>query len=100
MMMIPFVSIPFELSAFICSAGMSDPTAATIEVGANMLDETEAKVAAPPSILVSVRKGVRVVSNATVPKTVSNTSTQQPTSFIIKCLQASLNSEHDNHTFA
>jgi hypothetical protein len=37
-----------------------------------MLDEIEAKVAAPPSILVSVRKGVRVVSNATVPKTVSN----------------------------
>lgn len=72
MMMIPFVSMPFELSALICSAGMSDPTAATIEVGANMLDETEAKVAAPPNILVSVRKGVRVVSSATVPKTVSN----------------------------
>jgi hypothetical protein len=51
---------------------MSDPTAATIDVGVNMLDEIEAKVAAPPNILVSVRKGVRVVSNATVPKIVSN----------------------------
>jgi len=51
---------------------MSDPTAATIDVEVNMLDEIEAKVAAPPNILVSVRKGVRVVSNATVPKTVSN----------------------------
>jgi hypothetical protein len=72
MMMMPFVSMPFELSALICSYGISDPTAATTEVGVNMLDETEAKVAAPPNILVSVRKGVRVVSNATVPKTVSN----------------------------
>jgi hypothetical protein len=72
MMMIPFVSMPFELSALICSDGMSDPTAAAIEVGANMLDDIEANVAAPPSILVSVRKGVRVVSSATVPKTVSN----------------------------
>jgi hypothetical protein len=72
MMMIPFVSMPFELNALICSEGMSDPTAATIEVGANMLDDIEAKVAAPPSIRVSVRKGVRVVSSATVPKTVSN----------------------------
>jgi len=53
------------------SAGMSDPTAATIDVVVNMFDETEAKVAAPPNILVSVRKGVRVVSNATVPNTVS-----------------------------
>ena len=68
----PFVSMPFELSALIYSAGISDPIAATIEVGTNMLDETEAKVAAPPNILVSVRKGVRVVSSATVPKTVSN----------------------------
>jgi hypothetical protein len=51
---------------------MSEPTAATIDVGVKMLDEIEAKVAAPPNILVSVRKGVRVVSNATVPKTVSN----------------------------
>jgi hypothetical protein len=51
---------------------MSDPTAATIDVGVNTLDEIEAKVAAPPNILVSVRKGVRVVSNATVPKIVSN----------------------------
>jgi len=50
---------------------MSDPTAATIDVVVNMFDETEAKVAAPPNILVSVRKGVRVVSNATVPNTVS-----------------------------
>jgi hypothetical protein len=50
---------------------MSDPTAATIDVGVNMLDEIEAKVAAPPNIRVSVRKGVRVVSNATVPKVVS-----------------------------
>jgi hypothetical protein len=72
MITIPFVSMPFELSAIICSAGMSDPTAATIDVGVNMLDEIEAKVAAPPNILVSVRKGVRVVSNATVPKIVSN----------------------------
>jgi hypothetical protein len=72
MVMMPFVSMPFELSALICSDGISDPTAATIEVGVNILDETEANVAAPPSIRVSVRKGVRVVSNATVPKTVSN----------------------------
>jgi hypothetical protein len=72
MITIPFVSTPFELSAIICSAGMSEPTAATIDVGVKMLDEIEAKVAAPPNILVSVRKGVRVVSNATVPKTVSN----------------------------
>ena len=72
MVMIPFVFMPFELRALICSDGMSDPTAATIEVGTNMRDETEAKVAAPPSILVSVRKGVCVVSSATVPKTVSN----------------------------
>jgi hypothetical protein len=79
MMTIPFVSMPFELSAIICSAGMSDPTAATIDVGVNMLDEMEAKVAAPPNILVSVRKGVRVVSNATVPKTVSNALIWQPT---------------------
>ena len=71
-MTMPFVSMPFELSALICSAGISDPIAATIEVVTNMLDETEAKVAAPPSILISVRKGVRVVSSATVPKTVSN----------------------------
>jgi hypothetical protein len=69
---IPFVSMPFELSVIICLAGMSDPIAATIDVEVNMLDEMEAKVAAPPSILVSVRKGVCVVSNATVPKTVSN----------------------------
>jgi hypothetical protein len=72
MVMIPFVSMPFELRARIYSGGMSDPIAATIAVGVNMLEETEANVAAPPSILVSVRKGVRVVSNATVPKTVSN----------------------------
>jgi hypothetical protein len=37
-----------------------------------MFEETEANVAAPPNIRVSVRKGVRVVSSATVPKTVSN----------------------------
>lgn len=72
MVITPFVSIPFELSALICSEGMSEPTAATIEVGINMLEETEANVAAPPNIRVSVRKGVRVVSSATVPKTVSN----------------------------
>jgi len=72
MITIPFVSIPFKLSDIMCSVGMSDPTTATMEVGANIIEETEAKVAAPPSILVSVRKGVRVVSNATVPKTVSN----------------------------
>jgi hypothetical protein len=41
-----------------------------------MLDEMEANVAAPPNILVSVRKGVRVVSSATVPKTVSNAREQ------------------------
>jgi hypothetical protein len=50
---------------------MSDPTAATIDVWVKILDEIEAKVAAPPNILVSVRKGVRVVSNATVPNIVS-----------------------------
>ena len=71
MITIPLVSMPFELSAIICSVGMSDPTAPTIDVEVNMFDEIEAKVAAPPNILVSVRKGVRVVSNATVPKTVS-----------------------------
>jgi len=37
-----------------------------------MLDESDAKVAAPPSIRVSVLKGVRVVSRAIVPNTVSN----------------------------
>ena len=51
---------------------MSDPTTATIDVLENMLAEIEANVAAPPSIRVSVRKGVRVVSSATVPNTVSN----------------------------
>lgn len=51
---------------------MSDPTTATIEVSQNMLAEIEANVAAPPSILDSVRKGVLVVSRATVPNTVSN----------------------------
>jgi hypothetical protein len=72
MVITPFVSIPFELSALICPLGMSDPTAATIEVAVNRFEETEANVAAPPSIRVSVRKGVRVVSSATVPKTVNN----------------------------
>jgi hypothetical protein len=79
---------------------MSDPIAATIDVEVNMLDEMEAKVAAPPSILVSVRKGVRVVSNATVPKTVSKRLFSSKYSFIIKCLQASLNSNKGDHTFA
>jgi hypothetical protein len=51
---------------------MSEPTTPTIEVLAKTFAETAAKVAAPPSILVSVRNGVRVVSSATVPKTVSN----------------------------
>jgi hypothetical protein len=74
--MIPLVSMPFDMIALIWLAGMSDPTTATIDVCANMLDEMEAKVAAPPSILVSVRKGVRVVSRATVPKTVSNSREQ------------------------
>jgi hypothetical protein len=36
-----------------------------------MLEESDAKVAAPPKILVSVLKGVRVVSKAIVPNTVN-----------------------------
>ncbi|MGB7955650.1 MAG: hypothetical protein WCF23_16880, partial [Candidatus Nitrosopolaris sp.] len=53
------------------SAGKSDPTMPTIEVLVNMLEEREAKVAAPPKIIVSVLKGVRVVSKAIVPNTVN-----------------------------
>ena len=51
---------------------MSDPTTATMQVFEKVLAESEANVAAPPRILVSVRNGVRVVSRATVPNTVSN----------------------------
>jgi hypothetical protein len=51
---------------------MSDPTAATMQVFENAQEESDANVAAPPRILVSVRNGVRVVSKATVPNTVSN----------------------------
>jgi hypothetical protein len=54
------------------SAGMSDPITATMQVFENVLAESDANVAAPPRILVSVRNGVRVVSRATVPNTVSN----------------------------
>jgi hypothetical protein len=88
----PFVSTPFDLSALVWSAGRSEPTAATSDVCVNMLAEMEAKVAAPPSIRVSVRNGVRVVSRATVPKTVSN-ATGDNQYFVIKCLPAPLNSE-------
>jgi hypothetical protein len=42
----------------------------TIDVLENMLDEIEANVSAPPRIMVSVLKGVRMVSSAMVPKTV------------------------------
>jgi len=55
---------------------MSDHTTPTIDVCANILEEMDAKVAAPPSIRISVLKGVRVVSRATVPKTVSNAREQ------------------------
>jgi hypothetical protein len=56
-----------------------------------MLDESDANVAAPPSILVSVRNGVRVVSRATVPNTVSNGDCRLL--FVNKRLPASLNIE-------
>jgi hypothetical protein len=52
------------------SDGKSEPTIPTNEVWTNMLEESEAYVAAPPMILVPVLKGVRVVSRATVPNTV------------------------------
>jgi hypothetical protein len=70
--MMPLVSTPFVLMAAKLSAGMSDPITATMQVFENVLAESDANVAAPPRILVSVRNGVRVVSKATVPNTVSN----------------------------
>lgn len=42
-----------------------------MDVFVKMLEESDAKVAAPPKILVSVLKGVRVVSRAIVPNTVN-----------------------------
>ena len=60
-----------------------------------MLEEMEANVAAPPSIRVSVLKGVRVVSRATVPKTVNTPDNK--CAFVIKCLPPPLNSEHHDH---
>jgi hypothetical protein len=67
----PFVSMPFDLTAEMFGAGMSSPIAATMAVRVNMHDASEANVAAPPNIRSSTRNGVRVVSSAMVPKTVS-----------------------------
>ena len=69
-MTIPFVSTRWSRIVRY-STGKSDPTMPTIEVLVNMLDVRDAKVAAPPKMFVSVLKGVRVVSNAIVPKTVN-----------------------------
>ena len=69
-MTIPLVST--RLSRIVrYSKGKSDPTIPTIEVLVNMLEVRDAKVAAPPKMFVSVLNGVRVVSNAIVPKTVN-----------------------------
>jgi len=67
--MIPLVSTRLS-RIFLYLDGKSEPTIATNEVGANMLEESDAYVAAPPMILVPVLKGVRVVSRAIVPNTV------------------------------
>ena len=45
---------------------------AIVDVGVKKLEQSEAKVAAPPKMFVSVLNGVRVVSSATDPKTVNN----------------------------
>ena len=71
MMMIPFVFMPFEMRALICSDGMSDPTA-TIEWGQTCLMKQRQRCSTAKYSGLCPKREQCVVSSATVPKTVSN----------------------------